>query len=105
MKVAEKRLFTALALIFVFTFSLMQMPAVYSEEVNVELEDDGLSIIADVIGLDLTKYDVEIYKHYAHSFDRDDPVRENIGYTLESSESKMRVTLTFINQTLPQMKC
>lgn len=73
---------------------------VYPEELNAGLENEALSIITDVIGLDLTKYDAKLYKHNMVSFDNNSPVQESISYILEADESKIRVSLAFINQTL-----
>jgi hypothetical protein len=100
MKVAKKRFFAALALTLVFAFSFVQLPVVYSEEVNVELEDEALSVIVNVIGIDVTKYNVELNTHNMYSVNEDSPVYETISYTLQSAESKIKVRFKFLNQTL-----
>lgn len=72
----------------------------YAQEVNPELEDEGLVIMEDVIGLDLSKYNVELNTHNMYSVDEDSPVYETISYTLQSDESKIKIRFKFLNQTL-----
>ncbi|MBN1358896.1 hypothetical protein JW988_09040 [Candidatus Bathyarchaeota archaeon] len=101
MKIAKKSLFSALALILVFSFSLVHMPVAVSEELSVKVENEALSVIADVIGLDLNSYSVELHNHNFNDFDGDDElVEEDVAYTLETAESKIMVVCTFINQVL-----
>jgi hypothetical protein len=100
MEFAEKRLFATLALILVFAFSFVHMPIGISEELNADVQKEALSIITDVIGLDLTRYGS---KHSNYNSEIYDGVfREYVDYTLEASGSKVSVFLTFANNILIQ---
>jgi len=100
MKFAEKRLF-ALALILVFAFSFVQMPVGVSEELSADVQKEALSVITNVIGLDMAKYSAELYNHNLNSpVGYGGLVLEDVAYTLETAESKIMVVCTFINQML-----
>jgi hypothetical protein len=74
----------------------MAAPSFNSAELPVE--EKALSIITDVIGIDLTRYNVELYNNNSRFYNG--LFREHIDYTLESDESEMRVMITFANHTL-----
>lgn len=97
MKNPEKIFLLVSALIIVVLLALIfVVPSFYSSELTTE--EKALSIMTDVIGLDLTKYNVELYHNSSEFYN--ELLRENIDYTLESNESKIRVMITFANHTL-----
>src|SRR3972149_1249403 len=98
MKVVKKRLFAALSLTLVFAFLSVQMSGVCSEELSAEVEGKALSVITEVIGLDMTNYNVELYNHNSEIYGG--VFREYVDYTLESAESEIRVMITFANNIL-----
>ncbi|MEM2099373.1 MAG: hypothetical protein QXU99_06510 [Candidatus Bathyarchaeia archaeon] len=99
MSTSKKKLCVALALAVVLTVSLAQMPKAYSAELTVQ--EKAISAIKDVVGLDMTKYSVELSSYFS---DRPDDygglLRENIMYTLESGRSKMEFSFRFVNGIL-----
>jgi hypothetical protein len=99
MAFAEKR-FVTLALILVFAFSFLQIPIGCSEDLSADVEDEALSIITEVIGLDMSKYEIE-RSNYNSRF-HNGLFRENVDYTLEADGIKTQVLLTFHNSTLIQ---
>ena len=94
----KKILLVVLPLIVIVILSLILVVAPPFNSAELTAEEKALSMITDVIGIDLTKYSVELYNNnsrfYAELF------RENFDYTLESNESKLHVMITFGNHTL-----
>ncbi|MEM2968271.1 MAG: hypothetical protein QXJ40_02600 [Candidatus Bathyarchaeia archaeon] len=98
MKIAKKKFMALLALTLIFVFSFLQMLEVYSEELSAEVENRALSFVGNVIGLDMTKYDAELYNYNSEIYNG--LFREYVDYTLEYAGSKMRVMITFANHIL-----
>jgi hypothetical protein len=96
MEFAEKRLFATLALILVFAFSFVQMPIGISEELSANVQKEALSVISDVIGLDMSKYSVDVYKYNSEIWGG--VFRDYVDYTLVSAESEIRVMIAFFKQ-------
>jgi len=99
MKIFGNKFYSALALAIILTILFVQMPNAYSTELTVQ--EKALSVISDVVGLDVTKYDVE-FSHYSSEFPDDygGLVQEDVGYSLESAGSKIQVAFVFVNKTL-----
>lgn len=81
-----------------FFFLLIQTPKSFPQDTKAELEKEALTIITDVIGLDMSKYSADLYKH--NSQIREGVFRDYVVYILESAESEIRVMITFSNNIL-----
>ena len=93
-----KKIFVVLPLIVVVILSLILVVAPRFNSAELTVEEKALSVITDVIGIDLTKYIVELYNNNSELWGG--LFREYIDYTLESNESEMRVMIAFGNGTL-----
>jgi hypothetical protein len=99
MKSVRKKFYTALALAVVLIILLVQMPKAYSAELTAQ--EKALSVIEDVIGLDLTKYKAQVSSYFSDSpDDYGGLIREDMMYTLESVGSKVEINFRFVNKTL-----
>ncbi|MBN1357135.1 hypothetical protein JW988_00030 [Candidatus Bathyarchaeota archaeon] len=94
----KKILLVVLPLIAVVILSLILVVEPRFNTTELTVEEKALSIITDVIGIDLSRYSVELYNNNSELWGS--LFREHIDYTLESNESKMRVMITFGNGTL-----
>mgnify|MGYP005844352169 CR=1 FL=1 len=96
---SKKKLYTALSLAIVLVLFLTQIPSAYSAELTAQ--ENFVSIITDVVGLDMTKYNAELSYYSA---DRSDNygglVEETVQYTLESAERKTQAAFRFVNKNL-----
>jgi len=99
LEIFRNEFYSALALAIILAILFAQMPKVYSVELTVQ--EKALSVISDVVGLDVTKYDVKL-SHYSSGFPDDygGLAGEDMTYTLESAGSKVDVNLRFVNKTL-----
>lgn len=78
---------------------LVEAPSFYPAESSVE--EKALSVMTDVIGLDLKKYNVELYSNSSETpEDLGGLVQEHVAYTLEFAGSKILVIFTFLDGTL-----
>jgi len=70
--------------------------------VEATIEEKGLTILNDVVGLDITKYAVATkeYPHDNASLYRSVVPQETVGYVLTYESSKLRVLCTFANGNL-----
>ena len=95
----RKKIFlVVLLLIVVVVTSLILLVAPSFNSAELTLEEEALSIITDVIGIDLSKYNVELHNNNSRFYDG--LFRENVDYNLEADGSKMQVKITFENHTL-----
>jgi hypothetical protein len=100
MKTLEKIfLFAPPLLVVMFLFLVVVAPSTLQQS-ELSAEEKALIVMTDVIGLDLTKYNVEHYNNNSRFYDG--LFRENVDYTLEANGSKIQVLLTFHNCTLIQ---
>jgi hypothetical protein len=94
----KKQYFAGLVLAVALIFSLAQVGGASSE---MAVQDKAISVMTDVVGLDITKYKIELTSNIV-----DYPeiygglVREELTYTIEADGSKALVACTFINKTL-----
>jgi hypothetical protein len=79
------------------------MMSVHATEITTEQK--GLSILSNVVGLDLTKYKVST-KEYLQNMSALSNVasQDNVGYTLASNQSNMNVLCTFANGSLQMLQ-
>jgi hypothetical protein len=95
----RKKIFlVVLPLIVVVLVSLFLVAAPSFNSAELTVEEKALSIINDVIGIDLSRYNVELCNNSSEFYDG--LFREYVDYTLESDESEMQVMITFGNHTL-----
>ena len=94
----KKIFFVAVPLVVVVLLSLVLMAAPNFNSAELTVEEKALSIIADVIGIDLSRYNVELYKNYSEFYGC--LFREHVDYALESDDGEMQVMITFGNHTL-----
>jgi hypothetical protein len=96
------------SLFSVILFSLLMISCVCTSTISPvyaatdTLEPKGLTIINDVVGLDITKYDVTTkeYPHYNASSYRSVVPQETIDYDLTCEGGKVRILCTFANRDL-----
>jgi len=96
------------SLLSVILFSLLMISCVYTSmispvyAVDETMEKKGLTIINDVVGLDITKYAVTTkeYPHDNASSYRSVVPQETVGYDLTCEGSKLRILCTFANGDL-----
>ena len=94
-----KKLHVALVLAVVLVLPLLQVPGACSEEWSAP--DRVLSFLSDVVGLDLTKYNVTLtINRVEYPSDLGGLPTEQGKYTLISDESTLDVTYKFVNRTL-----
>ncbi|MFA7080455.1 MAG: hypothetical protein WC203_06100, partial [Candidatus Bathyarchaeia archaeon] len=79
----------------VYTFVI---PRVYAAEVTTEQK--GLSALTNVVGLDLTKYDVKTQGSNQSLPFLDGTLQENILFNLTSENSKLSIFYTYTNGNL-----
>jgi len=77
-------------------YSIMTSPVYAAEE---SVQEKGVAISNDVIGLNLTKYAIQPTE-YPQDLYLDALPQENIGYTLETDQSKLDLYYTFVNGKL-----
>jgi len=94
----KKIFLVVLPLIVVVILSLLLVAAPNFNSAELTVEEKALSIITNVIGIDLSSYNVELCRNYSDFYNC--LFRENVDYTLESDESEMQVMITFGNHTL-----
>ena len=94
----KKILLVVLPLIVIVILSLILVVAPPFNSAELTVEEKALSIITDVIGIDLSRYNVELYKNNSEFYNC--LFREYVDFTLESDESEMRVMIIFGNHTL-----
>jgi hypothetical protein len=98
METFNKKMFGSLLLIAFLTISFATIPEGSSADNTAQ--ERALSIIEDVVGLDLSKGNVELSSYH---LDRPDEyggrVRERCIYTITCGESKVDFALTFLNNT------
>ena len=84
----KKIFFVAVPLVVVVLLSLVLMAAPNFNSAELTVEEKALSIIADVIGIDLSRYNVELYKNYSEFYGC--LFREHVDYALESDDGEMQ---------------
>ncbi len=94
----KKILLFVLPLIVVVILSLILVVVPLFDSAELTVVEKALSLISDVIGIDLSRYDVELYNNNSEIYDG--LFREYVDYTLESNESELQVMITFGNHTL-----
>jgi len=98
MKTLEKIFLVApLLLVVMFLFLVVVAPSTLQHS-ELSAEEKAIAVMTDVIGLDLTKYNVELYNNNSRFYGC--LFREYVDYNLESNESEMQVIITFGNHTL-----
>jgi hypothetical protein len=97
---SQKKIYTCLIVISILAFSISQISAVHSEELTVQ--NKALSAINDIIGFDLTKYNVELTNYRSEQPEAyGGLVQEDITYSLKSEDNKnIDVNIRFVNSTL-----
>ena len=93
----KKILLVVLPLIVVVILSLILVVVPLFDSAELTVEERALSIISDVIGIDLSRYNVELYNNNSEIYDG--LFREYVDYALESNESELQVMITFGNHT------
>jgi hypothetical protein len=94
----KNRYFAGLVLAVALIFSLAHVGGASSE---MFVQDKAISVMTDVVGLDMAKYKIELT---SNSVDQPEIygglVRDDLTYTIEADGSKAQVVCTFINKTL-----
>jgi hypothetical protein len=100
MKTFKKNVYVVgLVLAVYLIFSLAPVGGAFSSEMAVQ--DKAVSVMTDVVGLDMAKYTIELTHNTV-----DQPeiygglVREELTYTIEADGSKALIDFTFVNKTL-----
>jgi hypothetical protein len=100
MNFSMKKLCVALVLAVILALLLIEVPSLYSADFSAP--ERALTFLKDVIGLDITKYNVTM-THYSVVCDPDyygGLPQEHVDYIIKSDESVIDVSYTFINKTL-----
>lgn len=87
-----------LAILIVISGCEVLMPKVNASAITPRQK--GLAVLGDVIGLDLTKYNVATEENSQYLPSLSTPLRENILYNLNSANSNLRTIQTFVNGNL-----
>lgn len=96
-----KLLFLTVLLLMLSSAVLVSLiPNAYASETSTH--EKMLTILKDVVGLDLTKYTIETKEYPLDTYVGVLP-QENVDYFLESSESRLRVSFTLVNKTLQKI--
>ncbi|MGB9853890.1 MAG: hypothetical protein ACPLRY_03665 [Candidatus Bathyarchaeales archaeon] len=99
MNIPRKKFYAALVLAVILALPLLQMPKAYLAELTVQ--DKALSVMTDVIGFDMTKYNAQQTGYFVeYPSDLGGLAQEEVKYILESARSKIKVYCVFINKTL-----
>ena len=94
----KKKICATLAVAVILAISLAQVPKAYSAELTAQ--EKALSIIKDVVGLDVTKYNVELSIYISERPDEYGGLqREIIKYTLSSEGNKVGFVFDFVDKT------
>ena len=101
-KLRRKLLFIMVFLSILLSYSAYVSPIPSVRATKMATQEKGLAILNDVVGLDLTKYATEPKECPQSSYFGVVP-QENVGYTLESNESKLKLVCTFRYGTLHTM--
>ncbi|MEM2112387.1 MAG: hypothetical protein QXX08_11020 [Candidatus Bathyarchaeia archaeon] len=98
-KKPKRKFLTAILLLTLLSFSisLTLMPNVKATEITPQQK--GLTILSDVVGLDLTEYTATLQEYPSDLYLNVIP-QENIRYRLESTTSKLDMLYTFTNGKL-----
>ncbi|MEM3378896.1 MAG: hypothetical protein QW674_08160 [Candidatus Bathyarchaeia archaeon] len=98
MNVYVNKFFVVLALVALFIVLLAQMFKVNSD---VAVQEKALSVIKDIVGLDVTKYNVELTSYFSdHPDNYGGLQREDVVYTLKAEGVKIEFSLRFVNKSL-----
>ena len=95
----RKLLFIMVFLSLLLSYSAYASPIQSARAAEIATQEKGLAILNDVVGLDLTKYATEPKECPQSSYFGVVP-QENLDYTLESNESKLKLLCTFTYGTL-----
>ena len=95
-----KKLYPALIFAVVLVLSLAQIPIAYTTELTAQ--ENTVSFMTDVVGLDMAKYAVELSDYSTDDSynDYEGLVEEIVIYTLESAERKTQALVRFVNDTI-----
>jgi len=90
----KQKLFITVLLIALLSSSVYAalIPNVLATDIG--LQQKGLEILSDAVGLDLTRYETTVQKHAQNAYFGAVP-QENVAYNLESNESKLKLLCTF----------
>ncbi|MEM3051542.1 MAG: hypothetical protein QXJ40_05600 [Candidatus Bathyarchaeia archaeon] len=98
MDMSIKRIYVALVLTFVLTFSLVQGSTCAAESVA---QKKTLSLLTDVIMLDLAKYNMTLlYDQVSYPAEYGGIAEEEVRYKLEANGSKLDATAVYRNNAL-----
>ena len=98
MKTLEKIFLVAPPLLVVMFLFLVVVEPFSLQHSELSTEEKALAVMTDVIGIDLSSYNVELCRNYSDFYNC--LFWENVDYTIESDESEMQVMITFGNHTL-----
>jgi len=101
----NKKVYTAFTLMFIVVFAFAQIPQIcFAQQTQVD-QDKARLVMSSVLGLDLTKYTVELTNYVV-----DNPAvfggmtRETMVFNLTSAQNSLSVLCAFVNNTLTFMK-
>jgi hypothetical protein len=95
----NKKLYLALILVIILSFSFTRMIKAHSSEVNAP--DEVLTFLEDVVKLDLTKYDLELLgTTVSYPTELGGLIQISGKFALQSKTSKLDVLFNFKNNTL-----
>jgi hypothetical protein len=99
-KETKKLLFIAviLSLLFISSTYAALIPNVHAAEITAQQK--GLAVLSNVVGVDLTKYDVTTEENSQYPPYLGAVLQENVLYTLTSANSKLKAFCTFANGDL-----
>jgi len=98
-KSKRKLLFITVLLIVLLSSSAYVAQIHDALAADASLQQKGLAILSDAVGLDIARYEINAKEYPQDSYFGGVP-QENIGYTLESDESKLKLLCTFTNSAL-----
>ena len=95
----KQKLFITVLLITLLSSSAYATLIPNALAIDITLQQKGLTIINDAVGLGLTRYETTVQKHAQDAYFGAVP-QENIAYNLESNESKLKLLCTFTGSAL-----
>jgi len=97
MKISTKRHITTAILSVIIALSLIQFAAASSK---LTAKENAVSFLADVVGLDMAKYNTTVVVYNSYPADTNGVVAAHANYRLESAEGKVEVSCQFRNNAL-----
>ena len=98
-KMRNTKTLAILAIAIIATVQLIQTPNTYAAQTTAP--EKALNSMSDILGLDLSKYSVKLYNNFSGPSEiYKGLTKDDIAYTLESTDSRLFVLVRFVNSAL-----